>query len=152
MCVYVSSGSLWLCELPGMEWTRRVSPTVFFQYMQYVLKMYLIYFLEFVSFVWGVSFSDFKVLCLFFPHWRGAHFSESVYWVRNNSWCTHLLCFSLLASGSDDQHAIVWDPFRHKKLITMHTGHAANIFSVKVTIHQTGLPWLQSLLVPWDTI
>lgn len=39
---------------------------------------------------------------------------------------------SLLASGSDDQHAIIWDPFRHKKLITMHTGHAANIFSVKV--------------------
>lgn len=39
---------------------------------------------------------------------------------------------SLLASGSDDQHAIIWDPFRHKKLTTMHTGHAANIFSVKV--------------------
>lgn len=43
-----------------------------------------------------------------------------------------LLLSSLLASGSDDQHAIVWDPFRHKKLTTMHTGHAANIFSVKV--------------------
>lgn len=40
---------------------------------------------------------------------------------------------SLLASGSDDQHVIVWDPFRHKKLTTMHTGHAANIFSVKVS-------------------
>lgn len=40
--------------------------------------------------------------------------------------------FSLLASGSDDQHAIIWDPFKHKKLTTMHTGHAANIFSVKV--------------------
>lgn len=39
---------------------------------------------------------------------------------------------SLLASGSDDQHAIIWDPFKHKKLTTMHTGHAANIFSVKV--------------------
>lgn len=44
-----------------------------------------------------------------------------------------LLLSSLLASGSDDQHAIVWDPFRHKKLTTMHTGHAANIFSVKVS-------------------
>lgn len=41
--------------------------------------------------------------------------------------------FSLLASGSDDQHAIIWDPFRHKKLTSMHTGHAANIFSVKVS-------------------
>lgn len=40
--------------------------------------------------------------------------------------------FSLLASGSDDQHAVIWDPFKHKKLTTMHTGHAANIFSVKV--------------------
>lgn len=54
--------------------------------------------------------------------------------------CKHITClgdffsyFSLLASGSDDQHAIVWDPFRHKKLTTMHTGHAANIFSVKVS-------------------
>lgn len=43
-----------------------------------------------------------------------------------------LVLFSLLASGSDDQHAIIWDPFKHKKLTTMHTGHAANIFSVKV--------------------
>ncbi|KAF3839966.1 hypothetical protein F7725_018683 [Dissostichus mawsoni] len=41
----------------------------------------------------------------------------------------------LLASGSDDQHAIVWDPFKHKKLTTMHTGHAANIFSVKFLPH-----------------
>lgn len=56
--------------------------------------------------------------------------------------CFMLLCnvywwyfsyFSLLASGSDDQHAIIWDPFRYKKLTTMHTGHAANIFSVKVS-------------------
>lgn len=40
--------------------------------------------------------------------------------------------FSLLASGSDDQHTIVWDPLHHKKLLSMHTGHTANIFSVKV--------------------
>ncbi|KAK2106261.1 WD and tetratricopeptide repeats protein [Saguinus oedipus] len=38
---------------------------------------------------------------------------------------------SLLASGSDDQHTIVWDPLHHKKLLSMHTGHTANIFSVK---------------------
>lgn len=48
---------------------------------------------------------------------------------------TFCLLVSLLASGSDDQHAIIWDPFRHKKLITMHTGHAANIFSVKFLPH-----------------
>ncbi|XP_077432868.1 WD and tetratricopeptide repeats protein 1 isoform X2 [Vanacampus margaritifer] len=41
----------------------------------------------------------------------------------------------LLASGSDDQHVIVWDPFRLKKLTTMHTGHSANIFSVKFLPH-----------------
>ncbi|XP_061772113.1 WD and tetratricopeptide repeats protein 1 [Nerophis ophidion] len=41
----------------------------------------------------------------------------------------------MLASGSDDQHAIIWDPFRLKKLTTMHTGHAANIFSVKFLPH-----------------
>ncbi|KAM9806359.1 WD and tetratricopeptide repeats protein 1 isoform X1 [Syngnathus typhle] len=41
----------------------------------------------------------------------------------------------LLASGSDDQHAIIWDPFKLKKLTTMHTGHSANIFSVKFLPH-----------------
>ncbi|CAL1611512.1 unnamed protein product [Knipowitschia caucasica] len=41
----------------------------------------------------------------------------------------------LLASGSDDQHAIIWDPFKQKKLTTMHTGHAANIFTVKFLPH-----------------
>lgn len=38
---------------------------------------------------------------------------------------------SLLASGSDDVQVIVWDPFRHKKLATIRTGHSGNIFSVK---------------------
>lgn len=48
---------------------------------------------------------------------------------------------SLLASGSDDQHTIVWDPLHHKKLLSMHTGHTANIFSVKVRkmSHTVGL-------------
>eukprot|EP00061_Rhincodon_typus_P014786 g42071.t1 len=41
----------------------------------------------------------------------------------------------LLASGSDDQHAILWDPFSCKKLLTMHTGHTANIFTVKFLPH-----------------
>ena len=44
-----------------------------------------------------------------------------------------LSAYSLLASGSDDQHTIVWDPLHHKKLLSMHTGHTANIFSVKVS-------------------
>ncbi|XP_058051745.1 WD and tetratricopeptide repeats protein 1 isoform X2 [Ahaetulla prasina] len=42
---------------------------------------------------------------------------------------------NLLASGSDDQHTIVWDPLHHKKLLSMHTGHTANIFSVKFLPH-----------------
>uniref|UniRef100_A0A3Q1EA78 WD and tetratricopeptide repeats 1 n=1 Tax=Acanthochromis polyacanthus TaxID=80966 RepID=A0A3Q1EA78_9TELE len=44
-------------------------------------------------------------------------------------------CGELGKRSSDDQHAIIWDPFRHKKLTTMHTGHAANIFSVKFLPH-----------------
>uniref|UniRef100_A0A8D2J3B8 WD and tetratricopeptide repeats 1 n=1 Tax=Varanus komodoensis TaxID=61221 RepID=A0A8D2J3B8_VARKO len=42
---------------------------------------------------------------------------------------------TLLASGSDDQNAIVWDPLHHKKLLSMQTGHSANIFSVKFLPH-----------------
>ncbi|XP_032828787.1 WD and tetratricopeptide repeats protein 1 isoform X1 [Petromyzon marinus] len=41
----------------------------------------------------------------------------------------------MLASGSDDQHIILWDPLRHRKLLQMHTGHTANIFSVKFLPH-----------------
>ncbi|XP_028837533.1 WD and tetratricopeptide repeats protein 1 isoform X3 [Denticeps clupeoides] len=59
--------------------------------------------------------------------------------LQGHSGCVNCLEWNdrgdLLVSGSDDQHAIVWDPFRHKKLITMHTGHAANIFSVKFLPH-----------------
>lgn len=37
----------------------------------------------------------------------------------------------LLASGSDDVQVILWDPFRHRKLSTIETGHHGNIFSIK---------------------
>uniref|UniRef100_A0A3B3SY39 WD and tetratricopeptide repeats 1 n=1 Tax=Paramormyrops kingsleyae TaxID=1676925 RepID=A0A3B3SY39_9TELE len=61
------------------------------------------------------------------------------FFFQGHSGCVNCLEWNesgdLLASGSDDQHAIVWDPFRHRKLITMHTGHAANIFSVKFLPH-----------------
>uniref|UniRef100_A0A8D0CW00 WD and tetratricopeptide repeats 1 n=1 Tax=Sander lucioperca TaxID=283035 RepID=A0A8D0CW00_SANLU len=61
--------------------------------------------------------------------------------LQGHTGCVNFLYISpyvqliLLASGSDDQHAIIWDPFKHKKLTTMHTGHAANIFSVKFLPH-----------------
>lgn len=38
---------------------------------------------------------------------------------------------SLLASGSDDVHIIIWDPFLHRSLVILRTGHQGNIFSVK---------------------
>lgn len=38
---------------------------------------------------------------------------------------------NLLASGSDDQQVIIWDPLHHKKLHAIQTGHHGNIFSVK---------------------
>lgn len=38
---------------------------------------------------------------------------------------------SLLASGSDDVQVIVWDPFLHRPLSIIRTGHQGNIFSVK---------------------
>lgn len=36
-----------------------------------------------------------------------------------------------LASASDDVQVILWDPFLHKKIHTIATGHHGNIFSVK---------------------
>ena len=42
---------------------------------------------------------------------------------------------SLLASGSDDLSAIIWDPFLRKTVVQMPTGHTGNIFSVKVSVH-----------------
>ncbi|XP_033121287.1 WD and tetratricopeptide repeats protein 1-like [Anneissia japonica] len=38
---------------------------------------------------------------------------------------------TLLASGSDDLETILWNPFLHKKLTTIKTGHHGNIFSIK---------------------
>lgn len=37
----------------------------------------------------------------------------------------------LLASASDDFHVMIWDAFRHKRLVDITTPHAGNIFSVK---------------------
>lgn len=38
---------------------------------------------------------------------------------------------SLLASGSDDVQVIVWDPFSHRAVGSIMTGHTGNIFTVK---------------------
>ncbi|XP_023936169.1 WD and tetratricopeptide repeats protein 1 [Bicyclus anynana] len=38
---------------------------------------------------------------------------------------------SILASASDDLHVILWDPYKHRQLYNMTTGHTGNIFSVK---------------------
>lgn len=37
----------------------------------------------------------------------------------------------LLASGSDDNHLILWKPFHHKLVLKLQTPHQGNIFSVK---------------------
>ncbi|XP_057368390.1 WD and tetratricopeptide repeats protein 1-like [Daphnia carinata] len=38
---------------------------------------------------------------------------------------------SVLASGSDDLHIILWNPFLKRKIASIDTGHQGNIFSVK---------------------
>lgn len=38
---------------------------------------------------------------------------------------------SLLASGSDDLHVMLWNPLKHKTISRIRTGHQGNIFSVK---------------------
>ncbi|KAI9555619.1 hypothetical protein GHT06_018134 [Daphnia sinensis] len=38
---------------------------------------------------------------------------------------------SILASGSDDLHIILWNPFLKRKIASLDTGHQGNIFSVK---------------------
>lgn len=42
---------------------------------------------------------------------------------------------TILASGSDDLHVILWNPFRHKVISRVRTGHNGNIFSVKFLPH-----------------
>ncbi|EZA60494.1 hypothetical protein DMN91_010896 [Ooceraea biroi] len=37
----------------------------------------------------------------------------------------------ILASASDDKDIILWNPFRYEKILVLHSGHHANIFSVK---------------------
>lgn len=65
--------------------------------------------------------------------WSNSSTDPGTVWNRRiHGACLSPVPFSLLASGSDDQHTIVWDPLHHKKLLSMHTGHTANIFSVKV--------------------
>lgn len=38
---------------------------------------------------------------------------------------------SILASGSDDLHILLWNPFLKRKIASIDTGHQGNIFSVK---------------------
>ncbi|GFN97618.1 WD and tetratricopeptide repeats protein 1 [Plakobranchus ocellatus] len=42
---------------------------------------------------------------------------------------------SLLASGSDDLHVMLWNPLKHKTISRIRTGHQGNIFSVKFLPH-----------------
>ncbi len=58
-------------------------------------------------------------------------------------WKCHLiivLFFRLVASGSDDVQVIIWDPFLHKSVTTVRTGHQGNIFSVKVMTYVPKTP------------
>ncbi|XP_065353330.1 WD and tetratricopeptide repeats protein 1 isoform X1 [Cloeon dipterum] len=41
----------------------------------------------------------------------------------------------ILASASDDVQVILWDPFKHKILKTIRTGHQGNVFTVKFMPH-----------------
>ncbi|XP_028409491.1 WD and tetratricopeptide repeats protein 1-like [Dendronephthya gigantea] len=55
--------------------------------------------------------------------------------LRGHEGCVNCLQWntsgSVLASGSDDLHVILWDPFKRKIRHKISTGHSANIFSVK---------------------
>ena len=58
---------------------------------------------------------------------------------------------SLLASGSDDHHAIIWDPFQRKLMHRVNTGHNGNIFSVKVWTKYCFLLYCNFLLETYET-
>ncbi|CAL8110183.1 unnamed protein product [Orchesella dallaii] len=53
----------------------------------------------------------------------------------HHSGCVNCLEWSddgrVLASGSDDVHVSIWEPYRKKHLIYLPTGHHGNIFTVK---------------------
>ncbi|XP_069129102.1 DDB1- and CUL4-associated factor 6-like isoform X2 [Argopecten irradians] len=49
--------------------------------------------------------------------------------------CVNTICWNntghTILSGSDDQHLVVTDPFNNKKVLSIRSGHRANIFSAK---------------------
>lgn len=55
--------------------------------------------------------------------------------LKGHTGCVNCLEWSangrLLASGSDDNHVIIWDPFKSKTKLDFLTPHQGNIFSVK---------------------
>lgn len=55
--------------------------------------------------------------------------------LKQHSGCVNCIEWSpdgkLLASGSDDNHVIIWNAFEHKVALDMLTPHQGNIFSVK---------------------
>ncbi|PAA81246.1 hypothetical protein BOX15_Mlig014346g1 [Macrostomum lignano] len=61
--------------------------------------------------------------------------------LKGHSGCVNCLEWSrdgsLLASGSDDCYAVVWDPHRCRSLARIPTGHSGNIFSVNFLPHSS---------------
>ncbi|OWF47489.1 DDB1- and CUL4-associated factor 6 [Mizuhopecten yessoensis] len=49
--------------------------------------------------------------------------------------CVNTICWNntghTILSGSDDQHLVITDPFNKKKVLSIRSGHRANIFSAK---------------------
>ncbi|XP_060063291.1 DDB1- and CUL4-associated factor 6-like [Ylistrum balloti] len=49
--------------------------------------------------------------------------------------CVNTICWNntghTILSGSDDQHLVITDPFNNKKVLSIRSGHRANIFSAK---------------------
>ena len=62
------------------------------------------------------------------------------------STCIFVVLYSLLASGSDDVQVIIWDPFRHKSVTSIRTGHQGNIFSAKVSCCVQAVSFMQAQL------
>ncbi|KAK3107632.1 hypothetical protein FSP39_018774, partial [Pinctada imbricata] len=57
------------------------------------------------------------------------------YKLETHTGCVNTICWNTtgqnILSGSDDQHLIISDPFKRKKIVTIRSGHRANIFSAK---------------------